>query len=257
MTRVNRFISYGSALCFMAILFFAVGCSRNVAEQDARESRDPLIRKARAKVGEGDNDAAIKLLIRAAETQPDMARPHLELAVLYDDYKKDYVRAVYHYTRYLELRPDTEKRDMIEKLISDAKISFAADVSPKTLADARIKVLEEENQRLRADLNEARQLLSAAGRKKESAPAARQKTVQSESSVSRPVVAPSISDPEPKPKSVPKVEIYYVRANDTLSTIAAAVYNDASKWKLIYNANRDTIPDSDKLRVGQALIIPK
>lgn len=63
-----------------------------------------------------DIDGAIKLFSRAVSKEPHMARPHLELGLLYDREKEAYVRAIYHYQRYLELRPDSEKRERVEDL---------------------------------------------------------------------------------------------------------------------------------------------
>ena len=50
--------------------------------------------------------------------------------------------------------------------------------------------------------------------------------------------------------------IHVVRKNETLGHIALKYYGKASKWPLIYNANRDKIPNKDNLRVGLKLIIP-
>lgn len=48
---------------------------------------------------------------------------------------------------------------------------------------------------------------------------------------------------------------YRVKAGDTLSKIAAKMYGDASKWKIIADANH--IRDRRRLRVNQVLKIPQ
>ncbi|WP_295880179.1 LysM peptidoglycan-binding domain-containing protein [uncultured Thiohalocapsa sp.] len=50
--------------------------------------------------------------------------------------------------------------------------------------------------------------------------------------------------------------VYEVRAEDTLSRIAAKVYGDASAWRRIFEANRDVLDGPDELRLGMRLIIP-
>ena len=51
-------------------------------------------------------------------------------------------------------------------------------------------------------------------------------------------------------------ERYTVRPNDTLSGIAKMYYDDATKWPLIFNANRRIIgPNPEIIRVGQQLTI--
>jgi nucleoid-associated protein YgaU len=51
-------------------------------------------------------------------------------------------------------------------------------------------------------------------------------------------------------------EVYEVKSGDSLSKIAKRVYGDASDWKRIFEANRDTIKDPDKIFPGQKLKIP-
>ena len=52
-------------------------------------------------------------------------------------------------------------------------------------------------------------------------------------------------------------ETYTVRSGDSLSKIAKALYGDASKWKAIYEANRDSIKNPDLIHPGQVFTIPR
>lgn len=49
---------------------------------------------------------------------------------------------------------------------------------------------------------------------------------------------------------------YTVASGDTLSHIAKAQYGKASKWRAIFEANRDQIDDPDRIFPGQVLRIP-
>ena len=49
---------------------------------------------------------------------------------------------------------------------------------------------------------------------------------------------------------------YTVKAGDTLSAIAKQHLGDANKYMKIYEANRDQLSDSDKIKPGQVLKIP-
>ncbi|MBI3088102.1 MAG: LysM peptidoglycan-binding domain-containing protein [Candidatus Omnitrophica bacterium] len=55
------------------------------------------------------------------------------------------------------------------------------------------------------------------------------------------------------------VETYVVKKGDTLWTIAARsdVLGDGSKWRRIYDANRDQLKNPDQLRPGMTLRIPR
>lgn len=49
---------------------------------------------------------------------------------------------------------------------------------------------------------------------------------------------------------------YVVQKGDTLSSIARKFYGDSKKWKTIWDANRGTVPNKDKLAPGTRLTIP-
>lgn len=50
--------------------------------------------------------------------------------------------------------------------------------------------------------------------------------------------------------------LYTVQKGDTLSKIAKACYGDSSLWKVIYEANKATVKNPNKISVGQLLVIP-
>jgi len=54
----------------------------------------------------------------------------------------------------------------------------------------------------------------------------------------------------------PESRSYTVAKGDTLSHIAKAHYGRASKWRAIFDANRDQLDDPDKIQPGQVLTIP-
>jgi nucleoid-associated protein YgaU len=49
---------------------------------------------------------------------------------------------------------------------------------------------------------------------------------------------------------------YVVANGDSLSKIAKREYGDASKWRRIYEANKDLIKDPDLIYPGQELKVP-
>ena len=50
--------------------------------------------------------------------------------------------------------------------------------------------------------------------------------------------------------------MYTVTSGDTLSRIAKRHYGKASKWRAIFEANRDQLEDPDRIFPGQVLKIP-
>jgi nucleoid-associated protein YgaU len=60
-----------------------------------------------------------------------------------------------------------------------------------------------------------------------------------------------------EPRNItPAGKTYTVVQGDSLSKIAKREYGDASKWRQIYQANRDVIDNPDLIEPGQNLIIP-
>ena len=47
-----------------------------------------------------------------------------------------------------------------------------------------------------------------------------------------------------------------VAKRDTLYSLARSYYGDQTRWKTIFEANRDSISDANMIHVGQRLLIP-
>jgi nucleoid-associated protein YgaU len=73
--------------------------------------------------------------------------------------------------------------------------------------------------------------------------------VQSGSSTSDPVTPPA-------PPAPPAPRTYTIQKGDTLSAIAKREYGDAREWRAIYDANRSTIEDPDRIFPGQTIQLP-
>ncbi|MCP4248264.1 MAG: LysM peptidoglycan-binding domain-containing protein [bacterium] len=81
-------------------------------------------------------------------------------------------------------------------------------------------------------------------------------TTGSESYTEYPAHQPAASNTtyqEPAPASN---SVHVVAKGDTLIRLARKYYNDQSRWKEIYEANRGTMSHPDVLRIGQELVIP-
>jgi len=104
-----------SFILLAAIISPLAGCHRmtTVAEQDARDRESPLIRRALEREQIGDLDGAIQAYEEVLQDSPKLVSAHFHLAVLLQDYSKDYMSAIYHYRQYEKLRPDSDKETML------------------------------------------------------------------------------------------------------------------------------------------------
>ncbi len=73
----------------------------------------------------------------------------------------------------------------------------------------------------------------------------------SEAALSQPVYLP-----RGKAAPAPSLRVHIVKKGDTLMQLARNYYGDASRWRSILEANRDRLPDPNRLYVGQELVIP-
>ncbi len=68
--------------------------------------------------------------------------------------------------------------------------------------------------------------------------------------------APAAPAPDAAPAPAGESTFYEVKSGDTLSAIAKAHYGNASKYTVIFEANRPMLSDPDKIYPGQKLRIP-
>ena len=244
MPVLSMFRLYLTIVPICLVILFG-GCSRGVAWLDKRDQELPLVQKAASRASEGDIDSAIRLYQKALEQSPDAARAHLDLAFLLDEHRKDYVDAIYHFRRYLELRPDAEKKSLVEERVRMAEQHFAAEIlGPSRLAD-KATVLERENAVLKSQLATLSQRMTERPRPQGAA------------------AAPTVRGSEPVIRSTriagrgTTVSTYQVRRGDTLTSIASQVYGDGNRWKEIQLSNSDILGNSSQVKVGQVLVIPQ
>ncbi len=226
----------------LALLGGAVwpGCAPSGGE--AWEVRDRHLRRARAAKDAQDVDRAIDLCEKALARKPDLALAHRELGLMLDNYRQDYLRALYHYRRYLELRPDSPYRADVEELARQCRASCVAQMEESSVELKRVlQARDERIRRLELEVAELRQQAAAAAAPRTPPPA--------ESS------APPVPVPAAAP-AAPAAQVHVVQAGETLGTISARYYGTPAQWTTIYRANRDRVADANNVRVGTRLDIP-
>ena len=229
-----------------ALLALAAGCALLAAGcggpgDEAKEARNPLLRKAMEARESGDADRAIALCEKLLRRHPDNSAAHRELALLLDHYRDDAPGAIVHYRRYLELRPDSAQREAVEEMLHHCEVAYGAHLvqAPDSLKrelavkDARIRELELEVVHLR----EARDGTGPAiAVPRSAAKDARAKAAAADTAAPR---------------------THTVKPGETLATISQRYYGTPARWKDIHQANRDRLPDANRVREGMELTIPE
>lgn len=225
-----------SVTVLLLALFSAAGCRRSAAVLDKEELDSEPVRRALALEHEGKDDQAVRAYREILDTHPRVARAHLGLAFLLDKPNRDYIGAIYHYRRYLELRPHTEKRSIIEERIRNARVALAAELfSQSSEMTARIGDLDKENRLLRLRIQELERDAAGTPGTSDRGGTARVRSAGA---------------------SAPAFRTYRVEPHDTLIRIAKKIYNDPAKWKKIADANREALGNRQEIRIGQVLVIP-
>jgi tetratricopeptide (TPR) repeat protein len=246
-----------SSLLFVAVSFTIVllGCARSVPPNDADNERNPYYQKAKRMYELSDYQAAAGLYERALTVDPQSAPAHLELGLLYDEKLGDPIAAIYHYRQYLALRPDSDKRQLVQDFIDRARLSLAGKLPQAPTVDpnqvARLKSenagLMQENIALKARVAELER--GVAARPSE----AQDSAVDIASSATATQVAIAASSAV---VDTPKPNKHIVQKGDTLQSLALKYYGTRSAWDKIYQANRNVLPSKDQLKIGQQLILP-
>jgi tetratricopeptide (TPR) repeat protein len=214
----------------------AVGCSQSTSSTDADPDRNAYFQKARKFSEMRDYQNAAVFYRKALEANPNLANAHFELGLLYDDKLGDPIAAIYHYRSFLELEPNSDKRQLVEDFMQRSKLSFAAKLPHAPVSDSSdLAQLQSEN----AALLQENAALKA-------------RVAELERPAQSPPPAPA-SDAGPASQ---KAKTHVVQKGDTLQALALRYYGSRSAWEKIYQANQTTLPGKDQLRIGQELVIP-
>jgi LysM repeat protein len=219
------------ALLVGALSILFGGCERMMTSRETQ-----LVKDAEAKASQGDYTRAINLYEAALDDSDSIrnADIHYRLALLYDDKMDDRLNALHHFKRYLILAPTGPRGDDVKKFMKRDEIALATSLSGDAVVTrAEAARLRNENLNLRKELEQR-------GTKARLA----------DKSTTQDWQRPKSDENKSPPRT------YLVQSGDTLASISRRFYRSSARWKQILDANRKSIDDPEKLRVGQSLVIP-
>jgi|LSQX01.1.fsa_nt_gb tetratricopeptide (TPR) repeat protein len=249
---------------FAAALLLAGGAGCKQVSSDAREARQRHMRRALAAKQRNDIDEASAWCRRALEKDPKLALAHRELALILDNYYEDYVGAIYHYERYLELRPETPNREAVEELIRHCRMTFAsqAGAMPQEwqrdlqVRNDRIRELETELAMWRSGEIQTAGAVAAKPAAETKAAAQRPAKGKTKAKETKPAEKPGEQKvAAAQPAAAGRTHV--VKPKETLGTIAAQYYGTPNEWIKIFEANRDQLKNPNRIREGLTLVIPE
>ena len=130
------------------------GCGDNTLD----EEKEPHFIKGRNLVMLGDFEGAIASFEKTLAINPRSASAHFELAVLFESRDKgnDPAAAIYHFERFLKIRPGSPRADLVRQEINACKLDLTKSITGNGLntnaEQHDVATLLAENKRLTAEL---------------------------------------------------------------------------------------------------------
>lgn len=104
------------AVLFLFLAFLLSGCFP-LTRSGLEDEKDPHYLEGSSRLGSRDYEGAMQSFQRALQTNPNNAAAHLQLGVLYDEWKNDNASAIYHFQKHLEARPDSSMAEVVKEKI--------------------------------------------------------------------------------------------------------------------------------------------
>ncbi|MFU8848264.1 MAG: Cell division protein CpoB [Opitutales bacterium] len=253
-----------TSIWLFALLAVITGCSPRSVEV-VSETDEKQYQLAQGYKTQGRIEEALSAFLRVIDARRDAPESHLEAGYIYLRTMKDPIRAIYHFERYLQFKPQSPQAAQVRQLIETAQKEFARQLPAQPYQGELdridlmelVKNLKQENDSLKRELVAAEKrvgqlenVLGQARRIPEPQP------TRVGATTTQPMRSPSpaASSPTPGPENAPRS--YTVQSGDTLTTISRRFYGTPSRWMDIYQANRDRLSSENSLRVGQEIRIP-
>ncbi|MBX7158191.1 MAG: LysM peptidoglycan-binding domain-containing protein [Verrucomicrobiae bacterium] len=273
-------------LIFISLGLLLVGCSPEARkESQNNDYESSTFKRAKEKYELRDYRGAISLYEEVLRDNPLMAKAHLELGLIYNDKIGDPVSAIYHFRRYLKLKPNAERAKIIEEWIARAELAIASSQpnSPMESTEQFVQ-LQKENLLLKQSTEKLQQELNAlryqvVETKKLPISSVDASVATEKTAVSMPVpttpatntvvlrlvtnsatASPTIAKTEKSEVSI-AVPIaskkHTVLAGETLWRIAVRYYPEQVKEGTQKIMEANGLSDAAKIKSGQVLIIPQ
>ena len=261
----------------------AGGCDFGKAEV-VKETSEPHFLRGQEELRRGNISEALSAFLKVSEKRRDAPESHFELGRIYLEHMNDPNTAIYHFKKYLELKPNSPSSPMVRQMIETAQKKFAASL-PESPFDSNIRRIEleeilqkqqkenlelkqklaaaiatidrlEATQNVRVEPRAQRHSAVAAASSNSSETTSAQQRQAEQSRRAEQVAQNSASARVPTvSRDIPST--YVVQAGDTLSSISRKIYGTPNKWRDIFSANRDRLATASSLKPGQTLKIPR
>jgi len=220
------------------------------------EEKEPYYLAGKSRETAMDFEGAVESYEKAVEVNPHNSAAHLELGLLYERNDTDAAAAIYHYDKYLALRPDSDNAEVIKQHILGCKQVLARAVSLGPISDAQqheLGKLVDENKSLRDEVERWRAYYKDRSIPPPTGPdLTASSNVVTQSTVGTAGSGQTTTAQTPRGTTVsPGSRTYKVQPGDTMASIAR---KNGVKLDALMSINPTVEPK--KLRAGQTLNLP-
>ena len=297
----------------LVLMLALAGCD-GPSSLDLPETDETMFKRGQQFLRSQQNQLALESFLKLIDKRDgDAPESHFEAGRIYLTHLKDPYAAIYHFRRYLQLKPNTVQSDLVKQMIETAMkeslkglpgTAMSAEVDRLDMLDM-VQKLKAENADLRAQLERAgiavntpatlaptqnpggtrpvatqpvaptRQPQQVAQQARSPQPAPQQaQAVDAVPIEDLPVQPPVLIDTpaqQPIPPTVrqqpqrpgattPAVtgsgRTYTVQPKDSLMAISRKIYGTPTRWRDIYELNRDRMRTESDLKIGMELRLP-
>ena len=140
MPRLFRVLELPGALLWLSLLLLA-GCDGADRLALGTETNEPYYRQADQLKRQGRYQEALTAYLKVVEKRnEDAPESHLEAGLIYQQYLKDPIYAIYHFRKYLELEPNSRQADLVRQRIDAAMRDFARTLPARPLEDQTLRL---------------------------------------------------------------------------------------------------------------------
>ncbi len=260
-SRYKKRTLWTLGFAFMVVLYIlsAGGCDFG-SKESIKETDESYYVRAQEELRKGNIQGALGLFLKVTEKRTDAAESHLELGRIYLTKLDNPIRSIYHFEKYLELKPNSPSSPMVRQMIATAQKKFAASL-PESPFENNFRRIELEDllQKVQKENLDLKQKLSAAHSIIDKLEASQRVSVSRDTASARsqqraPRRVETSSDRR-EAREIPST--YTAQPGDSLSSISRRVYGTPNRWLDIFKANRDRMSTPESLRAGQVLRIPR
>jgi len=147
---------------FLALLCLVLtACTPPNQGTEFEDEKNPYFRAAAKYASEGNYYAAVAEYEKALAANPNVAKAHVEMGMLYGDKLGDPVSAIYHFQKYQGARPSAPDQEQVKTLIEKSKVDFLLTLPNSGMQNAEeVARISRENADLKQSLAKAQGDLS-------------------------------------------------------------------------------------------------